>query len=351
MCGLVGVAGDIYGNWKDVFTELLLIDVVRGPHSTGSGFVGRHKEDFETLKVLGHPFNLFGTKDFEKAMDNIHLTKVIMGHNRYATVGAKSEANAHPFMFEHVIGVHNGTLDKFSDLDEKKFGTDSEAIFASINDIGVEATIAQMSGAWALIWFDRRDHTLNMLNNGKRPLHYCYSEDRCTLIWASELEMLRYVMLRKGKKVSRGDKGQEQYFTPDKDVLYSWVVPNSINTKFAVPDQIKIEGKAPPVYASFKHGTNYHYTTGNSSDSVVPFAMRKTTAKFRPPYKDVYGRVVTKKEFEPMVMDGCAFCGDFGQKWGEFIQIMGRYDGKFTPYMCEGCYNDGEFYDYTQYAV
>ena len=47
MCGLVGVAGDVSGTWKDLFTELLLIDSVRGTHSTGAGFVGREKRAFE----------------------------------------------------------------------------------------------------------------------------------------------------------------------------------------------------------------------------------------------------------------------------------------------------------------
>ena len=64
MCGLVGIAGDTIGVWKDIFAELLLVDSVRGTHSTGAGFVHRHNSEFRLAKEPGNPFNLFLSNSF-----------------------------------------------------------------------------------------------------------------------------------------------------------------------------------------------------------------------------------------------------------------------------------------------
>jgi predicted glutamine amidotransferase len=367
MCGLVGLAGDIHGDWKKVFLELLLFDVVRGPHSTGAGFVNKKDESFNLVKRVGHPFNLFHEDSFEKLIDKPHEHKVIMGHNRSATIGDKSESNAHPFMFPHVLGVHNGTLDKFciKDLTNNAlYGTDSQAIFATIEEKGIDETIKLLSGAWALIWFDRRDHTLNMLNNGKRPLHYCYNKDRTVLAWASEATMLEYVLARHNKAIEKDEKGENVIFSPPTDQLHTWIIPEKINTKIEVPVRRKIEGRAWVSSVNFhlgtkKHGKHHggttaaHYTAPIRTFWYEPveFAHRPKSRKFRQPYKDRYGRVIVKSEFDAMVSEGCMFCGSNGQKWNEFIWVAGAYHGYHTPYVCEDCYNSEEQYNIAQFAI
>lgn len=240
MCGLVGMAGDLTSGWKDVFTELLIVDSVRGMHGTGVAAVRRYESRVNLLKMPVPSQILVLGQEYEKTIKD--PMKVLIGHNRYATIGKKSAENSHPFQFDNVVGAHNGTL--YSDSRRKldsfdMYGTDSEALYASLNDDGLEATVDKLDGAWALTWFDAETDTINFLRNDKRPLFYAYSEDGCTLIWSSELEMLKFVL---GRNKRMPDPKRFHDVTPDMHL--SWKIPKSCNDKFSPPTQTEM--KAPP---------------------------------------------------------------------------------------------------------
>jgi hypothetical protein len=140
----------------------------------------------------------------------------------------------------------------------------------------------------------------------------------------------------------------------------------AMNKKFDSPTQVKREGKSyvyagPPFTDTRSHGSQKGHTANTTRvfagskkrDNVVPFSQKFDTTRFRPPYKDMYGHTINKKEFEEMVAsNGCAFCSDDTMKWLEFVQIMGPWIGaKQTPFMCEACFNDVDAYDTIQYAM
>lgn len=365
MCGLVGIAGDTSSHWKDTFTDLLIVDSLRGAHSTGVAAVQRFQSEVELVKAPGGPHNLIGMEEYKKSLNK--SLKVLIGHNRYATIGEHTVENAHPFAFPTVVGAHNGTLDKSAIKQlyrNELLGTDSEAIYSNINEHGLKDTIEKLSGAWALTWYDKMDNTINFLRNEKRPLWYCYSKDRCTLMWASEVSMLEFITQR-----ARLSVNEDEFYQLEVDQHFSWEIPDSITKKFEPP--MKREMKAPKFQSywetwnatgGYNNRRHYHSTTGGQQNNVLPFpapngnngSARNTTgdvfsrkvdtSKFRPPYKDAKGKVLNKKEFHRLTSDGCVFCGDNNIQWGEFIKPLRAVEGQ-DIFLCEECYNNDEIFD------
>lgn len=188
MCGHVGVAGFIDDRAKRMFRDLLIFDSVRGPHSTGMGFVGV-TNNVNFVKLAGNPFQLFEEQLFKDAF--LGNKQLLLGHNRYATVGSVISSNAHPFKHGSICGAHNGTLTKQYLLDSwTKFDVDSDNIFHHLNLNGVDDTVSKLCGAYALVWYDETDRSINFLRNEERELFFAYTHDRKTLYWASEEDML-----------------------------------------------------------------------------------------------------------------------------------------------------------------
>lgn len=182
----------------DAFKTLLIVDTIRGPHSTGVAGINNNG-DWDIIKKKGNAWDLFDCKDYTKVASSAKYA--LLGHNRYATKGKINNINAHPFEFEHVVGMHNGTIrGQHRLIDHTQFEVDSENIYHSINKIGLEDTLKVLDGAYALVYWDKRTEELVMVRNSERPLYYTYSEDNKTVYWASEQWMLYVSISRAGLK-------------------------------------------------------------------------------------------------------------------------------------------------------
>lgn len=196
MCGLAGVAGVVDFKSEKMFQNLLFLNQLRGTDSTGIAVV-KGNGDNVTFKKAVAAMDFMEMKGFDSALKGVN--RIVMGHCRAATKGSITSANAHPFEFENVIGMHNGTLNSQYQLkDHLDFKVDSENIYHHMNLEGVDDTWEKLNGAAALTWIDKKSGELNFLRNDKREFHFVLTKDNKQLFWSSEKWMLIVAANRAG---------------------------------------------------------------------------------------------------------------------------------------------------------
>jgi hypothetical protein len=202
MCGICGiVTGTISNTEAEIFKKLLVMSAFRGKDSTGVFAVQGDNKELRSayIKQATNPMNFLDAtaESFDKEL-NTSDAKALIGHTRYATKGDVTKKNAHPFDFPNVIGVHNGTL-LVNPKTKKTYETDSESLYAFMNEHGLDETLTEISqagDAYVLIWFDKKAGTLNAIRNDKRPLAFAPVSNGNTVYWASEDSTLRYILHR-----------------------------------------------------------------------------------------------------------------------------------------------------------
>jgi hypothetical protein len=315
--------------------RLLLFDFFRGPDSTGLAAI-RTNGDAKIAKVASHPLDLFDMKKFTDAL-NGYQSRVFIGHNRLATKGGVNAVNAHPYHYGHIVGAHNGTLDALSwkELDEalgEKTDVDSQAIFMHMAKFGVEATISKLTGAWALVWYDQEEGTLNFLRNNQRPFWYAYNKECNRVFWASEWRTMEDAILGGSPSTANEhnlfeDNKKHTYFNTDPDWWYRFDVAAMVGGGL---DKIKpkvkeVKGKEPPPvvntssYSNFPspnrttwtpttHGSTGAGSTTTSSQGTANKKSVKDVIHLHGSTQNPLGGYMTKSQFDQIARYGCSWC-------------------------------------------
>lgn len=289
ICGHIGIAGKLEARDEKLMKRLFIQDYFRGPDSTGFAtllLTGQAK----ISKVSSHPIDLFQMKSFTDLL-SAYKSSVFLGHNRYATKGLVNSYNAHPYEFDHIVGAHNGTLEKSSwDALHKNLGTeypvDSMAIIAHLAKFGVEATVKLLQGAWSLVWIDTSTKTLNFLRNSERPMWLCYSEDVKKVFWASEHPMIRAALdmadTTHPYKVWKTKDKNYAYFSTDLDVLYTFDLVKLEKGEYKIddlqPDARVRDDKGKIILYKGKEVPAKGYTMYTTTPKADPF-LAKTTGQ------------------------------------------------------------------------
>jgi hypothetical protein len=211
MCGIVGVIVKQKNGFTqkeiDMFTQLLYADAVRGVDGTGIFYNSKkNKGHIKSLKGAFTSSLFINTKQFKEATTTFfNESNFIIGHNRSATRGKVNFDCTHPFKEQHINLVHNGTLTSHKELhDDKEVEVDSHAICHSIANKGAEETLKDINGAFALVWFDAKEKTLNMCRNTQRPLNII--ETPTSWIICSELELGLWILKRNNVLVIKSEE-------------------------------------------------------------------------------------------------------------------------------------------------
>lgn len=208
MCGLVGIAGMISHDMRTrIFRDMLDVCQTRGRDSTGVIIVDEDLE-YDWVKQVGVPSILVDSRMYEMRIEKKQAS-VLIGHTRSKTIGEVSVKNAHPFDIKDagICGVHNGTLRGYHNLDTHQHGkVDSEVLYGHLAINGVDETFKTVEGAYACVWWNDNEKTLNFIRNDERPLWFTWSEDMKTMFWASECWMFGAV----SRKVKLWDGGEEK---------------------------------------------------------------------------------------------------------------------------------------------
>lgn len=122
----------------------------RGRHACGYAAYDRINKQFVLEKAEGT------FKDSELLVPMALHTNVI-GHTRFATVGAHTKENAHPFHYKQIIGAHNGGIYNYEKIAEKynrDFKVDSQHLIAHIAE---RRSVAELTGYGAVTWFNTKN--------------------------------------------------------------------------------------------------------------------------------------------------------------------------------------------------
>lgn len=269
MCGIVSY----FSNEKttsprmdDLMHNLLWIDSIRGDHSTG--IIYQTPDGVEYYKKAIPGWDFVQLEYVQTVLNKLHTTPYFIGHNRAATRGDVKSSNAHPFQFDHITGVHNGTLAHgYGNLTPvgANHSVDSQHLYHAMSLDGWADLIPKLDGSFNLLWHDDRDNTIHMCRNKTRPYTFAKIKGKETLIGASEKPMLKWLINKHGFEI-------EYCWTPEVDTEYSWKVGEDMVKPLIVKHKGYVK---PPVVVHQSVGTTqntpqYGHNMAGSQSTVTP---------------------------------------------------------------------------------
>lgn len=207
MCGIVGILTSYQNGFSQkelsFFEEMLYVDALRGLDSTGA-FTVKNSGNFQWAKGAVSPSAFLRNNEWNILKAAAMGTGTfIFGHNRKATEGSINNKNAHPFVENDTILIHNGSLQNWRSLmrvekrDKLGIEVDSHLVtylFAHENYVDV---LKEIEGAYVFVWYSAKEKMLRIAKNIERPFHFGHEEKSGAIVFSSEQGIMRMVLNRR----------------------------------------------------------------------------------------------------------------------------------------------------------
>lgn len=202
MCGLFGMMGPgITKRDTEFLYNLAIVSQIRGLDGFGISQFHQRESNPKVFKSADD-FNYHAIKKFEAAekkdLFNSLFDSVFMCHVRAATVGEVLVKNAHPFTTNKYIIAHNGTLVESKYRHGKDNYCDSYYLSKDIDKRGLQTVLEELDSksAFAITLWDKKEKMMSFTHNSLRPLAFAINKHRSVVYWASEKNMLEWLLGR-----------------------------------------------------------------------------------------------------------------------------------------------------------
>jgi hypothetical protein len=243
MCGIFGyVTGKPNnGKFKAIMQQGLWADTFRGMCGTGvyGSKIGGKPYTFK--RALEGP-DFVRSRQFEEFGKKMYDFNVVIGHNRAATIGLGEDENCHPFQFDHIGFVHNGTLRDYMRLvKDKTFNHSVDSAWAAKalaeheNPVDV---LSRVLGPYVFVWHNSNTNTFHIARNSNRDIWWINDKEGEHLFYASEWGLLQWILDRNGV-----DIGRNLYKSPKEHTMLTWDLtkPVSVGPKVTKYEEVKPE--------------------------------------------------------------------------------------------------------------
>lgn len=315
MCGIVTFFGPRLlpvgsaAKYENALKTLVKINSLRGSDSTGvfavdpAGDVYIHK-----TTVPGWQF-----PELKLATFDVSKYSILTYHNRAATIGDINVPCAHPFDFENIVGVHNGTLYSYKILHKDTWNSDSETMYAAFNTDGVPETLSKISGSVSIAYYDKRNKQLGIYHDDQRTLAYAITKDGAMFI-ASELNMILFSLARHDIEIEKSD-----------ELEINTLIKFNLDGEAVPASKTKIKKYTPPKNKGVYNNYNNTYSTvGNykigQKVCVEIIEVHKGTVRY------IASGHMLQNDFEPVRMF------DLSESEATIISNIIKDNGSFLMY-------------------